>query len=229
MGIILNIDTSSEVCSACIAENGHILVENNELSGNQHASRLAGIISGLFDDIGMTVNDISAIALSGGPGSYTGLRIGASVAKGLCYGLDRPLMSVPTLRSLAAQMSTLCPDPDGIYIPMIDARRDDVFMAIYDFDNNLIRKDTFATVNSEFLDNLTCYNVKNIYFGGSGSSKVRKIASGEKFGTVIENVICLATNINMISYKFFDEKIFSDISQYEPFYLKDFEGRMKFK
>jgi tRNA threonylcarbamoyladenosine biosynthesis protein TsaB len=227
MALILNIDTSSPVCSVCLAEDGNVMTERNDESENQHASRLTSLIDELMNDQDVRLKDLSAVALSGGPGSYTGLRIGASVAKGICYGLDKPLISVSTLQGLAYVMSVKHPDPNGVYIPMLDARRNDVYMSIYDNGNNIIEKDKFATVSVDFADTLTSYNVKNIYFGGSGAKKVRLTDFNDKFGTVIENLICKASNINDISYKRFLNGKFEDHLYFEPFYLKEFEGRIK--
>ena len=227
MALILNIDTSSPVCSVCLAKDGSVIAERNDESENQHASRLTALIDELMDDQDVRLKDLSAVALSCGPGSYTGLRIGASVAKGICYGLDKPLISVSTLQGLAYMMSVKHPDPNGVYIPMLDARRNDVYMSIYDDDNNIIEKDNFATINVGFADTLANYNVKNIYFGGSGAKKVPLTDFNDKFGTVIENLICKASNINVISYKHFIERIFENVNYFEPFYLKEFEGRIK--
>ena len=227
MALILNIDTSSSICSVCLAEDGHVIAERNEMGDNKHASMLTSLIRELLKECNIRLGDLSAVALSSGPGSYTGLRIGASVAKGICYGLGKPLISVSTLKGLAHTMSTIHPDPNGIYIPMLDARRDDVYMAIYDADNCLLEKDSFATVDVGFADTLSRRSVKNIYFGGPGASKMDVICLNMEFGIVIENLICVASNINTISYKQHKCCIYDDITYFEPFYLKEFEGRMK--
>src|SRR3954465_14983363 len=131
MAFILNIDTSSPVCSVCLSEDGKVLSENNDLSGNKHASLLNTLINDVLAQSQLRLSDLSAIAISGGPGSFTGLRIGASVAQGICYGLDIPLIAIPTLMGIAHHMSVISSRPDGIFVPMIDARRDDVYMAVY--------------------------------------------------------------------------------------------------
>jgi tRNA threonylcarbamoyladenosine biosynthesis protein TsaB len=227
MALILNIDTSSPVCSVCLAENGKVIAEHNEQSETRHASHLAAYIGGLIQRSGANISDLAAVAVSSGPGSYTGLRIGISVAKGICYAIDKPLIAVPTLQGLGYIMSISHPDPLGIYIPMLDARRQDVYMAIYDRKNNIIEKDNFATVNIDFIDNLARYNVKNIYFGGPGVKKTLLTDFNNKFGTVIENLICVASNITTISYNLFVSKGFKELTNFEPFYLKEFEGRIK--
>jgi tRNA threonylcarbamoyladenosine biosynthesis protein TsaB len=227
MALILNIDTSSPVCSVCLAEDGDIIEERNDLSENKHASQVTILIRDIMDSQKIRLMDLSAVALSSGPGSYTGLRIGTSVAKGICYGLDKPLIAVSTLQGMAHKMSLVHPDPEGIYIPMIDARRDDVYMAIYDSGNKVLVKDKFATINIDFPATLASYNVKNIYFGGLGASKLPLICSNNYYCTLIENIICVASNIITISYKRYEHSIFENVTYFEPFYLKEFEGRMK--
>jgi tRNA threonylcarbamoyladenosine biosynthesis protein TsaB len=110
---------------------------------------------------------------------------------------------------------------------MLDARRDDVYMAVYDVDNNMVEKDIFATADVVFSDMQMAYSVKNVYFGGPGSLKVEFLCLNTKFGIVIEKLICLANNISDNSYKRFINGTFEDLAYFEPFYLKEFEGRIK--
>ena len=227
MALILNIDTSSAVCSVCLAEDGHVIAERNDFSENRHASGLTALITEVMEERGLALKDLSAVALSSGPGSYTGLRIGASVAKGICYGLDKPLISVSTLQGLAYVMEQLFTDTNGVYVAMLDARRDDVYMATYDKNNIVIEKDNFATASVVFADIMRTYSVKNVYFGGPGAAKMKLNCLNNEFGTVIENLICVASNINTISYKRFVNGEFEDLTYFEPFYLKEFEGRIK--
>jgi tRNA threonylcarbamoyladenosine biosynthesis protein TsaB len=227
MAFILNIDTSSEICSVCLSDDGRVMAEKNDLLPNQHASRLTALIGEVIKKCNLTLKDIAAVALSSGPGSYTGLRIGASVAKGLCLGLGKPLIAVSTLQAMACQMAHLKPDPDGVYIPMLDARRDDIYMSIYDHENNIMQKDTLTPVGPHLFDILASHTVKNIYLGGSGSIKYSTSRLNSRVGTFIENIICIASNINLISYKRFVNNTYENLMCYEPFYLKEFEGRMK--
>ena len=227
MSLILNIDTSSSVCSVCLAEDGVIIQERNDLSENKHASQLTILIREIVESQKITLKDLSAVAISSGPGSYTGLRIGTSVAKGICYGIDKPLIAVSTLQGMAHKMSTMNPDPNGIYIPMIDARRSNVYMAVYDSDNNAIENDRFADTNVDLTDNFASYNVKNIYLGGLNLTKLQLICLNNYNCTLIENIICIASNISAISYKRFVHNVFENLTYFEPFYLKEFEGRMK--
>jgi tRNA threonylcarbamoyladenosine biosynthesis protein TsaB len=188
---------------------------------------LTELIAAVMEECSKQMRDLSAVAVSSGPGSYTGLRIGTSVAKGICYGLGKPLIGVPTLQGMAYSMSLSKPDPTGIYIPMIDARRQDVYVAVYDSGNRLLEGDRFETVDEGFYDTLSKYGVKNIYFGGSGSPKVAHICSSTGFGTIVENIKCVANNICSLAYIRYAAGLFENITYFEPFYLKEFEGRMK--
>ena len=227
MSLILNIDTSSSVCSVCLAEHGEVVEERNEQSENKHASQLTILIREIIENQKIELRDLSAVAISSGPGSYTGLRIGTSVAKGICYGIDKPLIAVSTLQGMAHKMSTMNPDPNGIYIPMIDARRSNVYMAVYDSDNNVIENDRFADKNVDLTDNFGSYSVKNIYLGGLDASKLQLICLNNYNCTLLENIICIASNISTISYNRFVHNEFENLTYFEPFYLKEFEGRMK--
>lgn len=229
MVLILNIDTSSPVCSVCIADRGLVVAERNDLTGNQHASLLALLVQDCLREAGVAARDLSAVAVSSGPGSYTGLRIGTSLAKGLCYGSDLPLIAIPTLMGMAWQMAAISADKDGIYIPMIDARRGDAYIAVYDAALKILEKDSFVTVDVHLRDHFLRLYDSHIYFGGPACHKMVNINSNTKFGTVIENVKCISSNISMLSYEHYQRGIFSDLTYFEPFYLKEFEGRIKTK
>lgn len=228
MALILNIDTTSPICSVCLAEDGTVIAERIDLTENKHASVLTILIGELMQECDAKIKDLSAVALSSGPGSYTGLRISTSVAKGICYGAGIPLISVSTLKGLAAAMSISHSVGESIYVPMLDARRQDVYWGIYDEEGRVIKEDNFVTIDENFLALVASYNVKNVYFGGSGATKMKTMCLKMEFGTVIENLICKAKNISSISYKQYLNGIYEDLTYFEPNYLKEFEGRMKF-
>ena len=229
MPFILNIDTSSPICSVCISDRGRVVAEKNDFSGNKHASVLNTFIEQLLNETGIKAPDLIAVAVSAGPGSYTGLRIGVSVAKGLCYGLGIPLIAIPTLKGIAWKMSAISADNKGVFVPMIDARRDDAYMAVYDNELKIVEKDSFVTIDGKLFDGFLRLYDSNIYFGGSGADKITKILSNNKFGTIIENVQCVSSNLSHLSYEYFEREAFENLTYYEPFYLKEFEGRMKIK
>ena len=126
MAIILHIETATTVCSVALSENGKLLSLKEENKGLKHAENITLFIMHVLKESGKKITDLDAVALSSGPGSYTGLRIGTSTAKGLCYALDKPLISVSTLQSLALNAITKTSDASALYCPMIDARRMEV-------------------------------------------------------------------------------------------------------
>jgi tRNA threonylcarbamoyladenosine biosynthesis protein TsaB len=207
--------------------DGLVVAELEDASENNHASILTVLIAEVLKMASVKKLDLSAIAVSAGPGSYTGLRIGASVAKGLCYGLDIPLIGVSTLHGLAHTMSACIPDEKGVYISAIDARRDDIYYAIYDANDNLIEADSFCTVNEAFAEKLKGLNSNSIYMNETVYLKLQKICLNNEFGTVIENIILKASNIKDISFSHYIKGQYESSAYFEPFYLKEFEGRMK--
>jgi tRNA threonylcarbamoyladenosine biosynthesis protein TsaB len=225
MSFILNIDTSTAICSVCLAENGKVLAERSDRNGNMHATMLTRLIAQVLEAAQRSYADLAAVAVSDGPGSYTGLRIGASLAKGLCYGLDMPLIAIPTLQAMAHQMALIQPDPTAYYIGMIDARRDDVYLAVYDAANKQIEPDTCVTVTDELLHDKN-HTYKNLKFGGNGAFKTKRPDS-LNFGTIIENIECEARNMAQLSYSSYLRNEFADVTYYEPSYLKEFTGRIK--
>ena len=227
MALILNIETSSTQCSVCLAENGQTIAEKTDMSENKHASLLTILVKETLSQAHLILNDLSAIAISSGPGSYTGLRIGTSVAKGLCYGLGVPLIAVPTLQGLAYRMAAQHPDSEGIYMPMIDARRNDVYMGIYDSNYIEIQSDSFETINNLFFEKLNVFKNRRVYIGELSYLKINKVCLNKDFGIVIENIIFEASNIKSLSYIRYAQGLYEDTAYFEPYYLKEFEGLMK--
>lgn len=218
MALILNIDTSTSVCSVALTKNKEVLClkENNE--GANHSVLLGTYINDILKENGITAQQLDAIAVSMGPGSYTGLRIGISMAKGLCFAAGKPLIAVPTLQALALSVSSKIQE-DAYYCPMIDARRMEVYTAFFDR-NNATLIDTKAEIIDEhsFADILSAHKV---YFFGNGSDKVRDKLTGTNAG-YIENVETSAANMAGISETRFEKKQFEDAAYFEPLYLKDF-------
>ncbi len=133
MGIILNIETATSACSVALAKDGAVIAAEETTEGLAHAEKLTLFIKNLMERVSMPLSALDAIAVGTGPGSYTGLRIGTATAKGLCYALDKPLIAVPTLKAMAMGAAKKINRTDVLYCPMIDARRLEVYTALYDY------------------------------------------------------------------------------------------------
>ena len=215
MHYILNIETATKNCSVSIAANGKTLVckEISEL-GYSHAEKLHLFIQDVIQEAAISFSQLSAIAVSQGPGSYTGLRIGVSAAKGLSYALQIPLISVDTLLALAHQVLK----KDGLIVPMIDARRMEVYSAIFDFNKQKIRE-VQAEIISE--DSFAAISEK-IYFIGDSNEKVQSVLTKSNFVFLDAIQYPSAKEMSSISYQKYLEKDFVDVAYFEPYYLKDF-------
>ena len=213
---ILNIETSTTNCSVSLSKEGETLLLKEDYNSNySHAERLHLFIEEVINEANISKDDLSAIAISKGPGSYTGLRIGVSTAKGLCYALDIPLISVSTLEALADQVKV----DDGVVIPMLDARRMEVYSAIFDQNNNQIRE-TKAQVLDENSFKAYLKNGK-VYFIGNGVEKSKEIII-HKNAVFIENKLPSSENMSKISYDKYKKSDIEDVAYFEPYYLKDF-------
>lgn len=215
MTYILNIETSTKNCSVAIAKDGEAIVINEIAEeGYSHAERLHVFIEASLKEVGIRFSDLSAIAVSQGPGSYTGLRIGVSSAKGLCYALGIPLIAIDTLQVLAAQARV----SDGLIIPMIDARRMEVYSAI--FTHELINKrETLA----EILTENSFEDIEGpIYFVGDCAEKAQTVLTKENFIFLEEILFPSANEMSALSFEKFKNSDTVDVAYFEPFYLKDF-------
>ena len=215
MHYILNIETATKNCSVSIAANGKTLVckEMSEL-GYSHAEKLHLFIQDVIQEAAISFSQLSAIAVSQGPGSYTGLRIGVSAAKGLSYALQIPLISVDTLLALAHQVS----ENDGLIIPMIDARRMEVYSAIFDFNKQKIREVQAEIISEESFAAIS----DKIYFIGNSNEKVKSVLTKSNFVFLDAIQYPSAKEMSTISHQKYLEKDFEDVAYFEPYYLKDF-------
>jgi tRNA threonylcarbamoyladenosine biosynthesis protein TsaB len=219
MAYILNIDTTTNWCSVSLAENGKLISTKETNKGMSHSTKLSVFIDEILKENNLTTGDLAAIAVSTGPGSYTGLRIGVSTAKGICFGKDIPLISISTLQALAYACANKADVEDGVVCPMLDARRMEVYSAIYDIHNNCLQKDEAVIVDEssyqEFLKK------GKVYFCANGSAKTKEILTHEN-ANFVENIDTSANNMVTLSWKKFVNKEFEDLAYYEPFYLKSF-------
>jgi tRNA threonylcarbamoyladenosine biosynthesis protein TsaB len=215
---ILNIETATKNCSVALAKNGETILckEISEL-GYSHAEKLHVFIEEICNENSIQLKDLQAIAVSKGPGSYTGLRIGVSAAKGFCYALDIPLISVDTLAVLASQAVSIAKENDLI-TPMIDARRMEVYSAIF---NNKLEK--VREIEAQIIDENSFASIENtVYFIGDSSEKAKAVLTKSNFIFLDEIVYPSAKDMSAISFQKFLNKDFEDVAYFEPFYLKDF-------
>ncbi|MDR6966478.1 tRNA threonylcarbamoyladenosine biosynthesis protein TsaB [Flavobacterium arsenatis] len=212
---ILNIETATKNCSVSIAENGvTLLCKEIAEQGYSHAEKLHVFIEEILEECNLTAKNLTAIAISQGPGSYTGLRIGVSAAKGLCFALDIPLIAVDTLESFARQVDKT----DGLIVPMIDARRMEVYSAIFNSNHEKTRDVEAEVITEESFNDIK----ENIYFVGDCSEKCKAVLTKENF-IFLENIIYpSAKQMSQISFDKYKKNDTVDVAYFEPFYLKDF-------
>jgi tRNA threonylcarbamoyladenosine biosynthesis protein TsaB len=211
---ILNIETSTKNCSVSISKNGKtIALKEVAEDSYTHSEKLHLFIDSLLKENQVAYKDLSAVALSSGPGSYTGLRIGTSTAKGLCFALDIPLISVDTLLVLAKQVNQ-----ESLIIPMIDARRMEVYTATFDANHQRITPTQALVIE----DNSFAEIFEKAIFIGDGAAKCKEILNRDNFIFLDEIRYPSAQEMSEISFDKFQKKEFEDIAYFEPFYLKEF-------
>ena len=215
MSIILNIETATKNCSVALAKEGKTIAYKEIAEQNfSHAEKLHVFIEELLAENQLQFSDLSAIAVSQGPGSYTGLRIGVSSAKGFCYALNIPMIAIDTLQLLAKQIHI----EEGIIIPMIDARRMEVFTAFYDKNHNQIRN-----TQAEIIDETSYQEISDkIHLVGDGTEKFKNTLTDDKFIFHSDVVFPSANEMSQLSYDKYQKSDFVDVAYFEPYYLKDF-------
>ncbi len=221
MALILCIETSTTVCSVALTQNHQVLSSLREDVPNSHSTLLTVLIEKLLAQGGFQAEDLDGVAVSSGPGSYTGLRIGVSVAKGICFALDIPLMAITSLEIMAAQFLQKPPDVtvQDLLCPMIDARRMEVYSALYRNDLSLVRE-----VEAEIIDENSYQPVlkqQRIFFFGDGAAKCREVLN-HPHAFFVGDVVPLATAMTSLAMTRFEAKLFEDVAYFEPFYLKSF-------
>nr|WP_297787242.1 tRNA (adenosine(37)-N6)-threonylcarbamoyltransferase complex dimerization subunit type 1 TsaB [uncultured Allomuricauda sp.] len=224
MAIILNLETATTNCSVSISKDDEVVVlKENNAANYSHSEQLHVFIKEALKEASLSFSDLDAVAISKGPGSYTGLRIGVSAAKGLCFSLDLPLISIPTLQSMAHQVDL---KPDELVIPVLDARRMEVYSCVYDATYNEVRETRAEVIDeASFVDYVS--NNK-VYLLGSGAEKCRGVLQHPNF--IFEgSVFPSAKQMASIAFKKFKANQFEDVAYFEPYYLKDFVLQQKKK
>ncbi|NDV64767.1 tRNA (adenosine(37)-N6)-threonylcarbamoyltransferase complex dimerization subunit type 1 TsaB [Bacteroides sp. 224] len=220
MSCILHIETSTSVCSVAVSEDGHTIFTKEDFEGPSHATLLGVFVDEALSFVDSHAIPLDAVAVSCGPGSYTGLRIGVSMAKGICYGRNIPLIGLPTLEVMSVPVLLYQDLPENALIcPMIDARRMEVYAAIYDRALNTVRKTSADIVDeNSYLEYL---NERPVYFFGNGADKCKeKITHPNAF--FIDHIHPLAKMMFPLAEKAMADSKFEDVAYFEPFYLKEF-------
>lgn len=214
MCYILNIETATKNCSVSLAKNGETLILKEFVGeGYTHAEKLHVFINEAVTEAGIKFTELSAVAVSMGPGSYTGLRIGVSAAKGLCYALSLPLIAIDTLSLLAHKISI----NEGVIIPMIDARRMEVYSAVYDKEYKQVRDIKAEVITEALFDSIK----GTIHLLGDGAAKCKEILKGDKY--IYHDVLYPSSaEMSKLSYNKYKISDTVDVAYFEPFYLKDF-------
>ena len=216
MVTILNIETATKNCSVSISKNGEIIALKEFNDGNySHAEVLHSFIIDIVEESNILLHAIDAVAVSKGPGSYTGLRIGVSAAKGFCFALQKPLIAIDTLASLSHAILI----EDGIIIPLLDARRMEVYSAIFNHKYHKTRE-----IAAEIIDEnsfLAYLNHQKVYFLGDGALKCHEIIKHDN-AKFIDGIFPSSREMGMLAFEKYKKSDFEDVAYFEPFYLKDF-------
>ena len=217
--MILQIETSTQVCSCALSLKGEFIGCKDVLEPNAHAEQLTLLIQDLMQAHGVTWPDIQAIAVSKGPGSYTGLRIGVSTAKGLCYALNIPLIGVSTLHSMAEGfLESQNVEEAQLLVPMIDARRREVYQTI--LTSNL---ETIEEISASIIDSESYTHLKRpVVLFGNGANKFSDTFDQTSMVQVFTNFELSARFMSRAAFEKYQDKAFEDLAYFEPFYLKDF-------
>jgi len=216
---ILSIETSTTVCSVAITVDGQTLASQKLFLEKSHSTLLTVLIEQVVKQTKLKLSELDAVAVSKGPGSYTGLRIGVSTVKGLCYALDKPLIGVNTLLSLANEVNQ--DNPEGALLcPMIDARRMEVYTALYDSNLSEIQPTSAKILDkSSFHETLLS---KKVLFFGNGAEKFSPLKEESPNALFLENITPSGWSVGLLAHESFLKNDFEDVAYFDPFYLKDF-------
>ena len=224
MAKILNIETSTRVCSVTLSIDGKVVSMQESHTQNSHAEQISLFSQKVVTDAGLKFSDLDAVSVSKGPGSYTGLRIGVSTAKGYCYGLDIPLISINTLTTMAAGMKTQLKNKNyssnTLFCPMIDARRMEVYTALFSNDIGVVEEVSAKIINSKSFENkLSEYQ---LIFAGDGAQKCKEVLQHQPNAIFYDDFYPSASYQSKIAEQKYLEKDFENTAYFEPLYLKEF-------
>lgn len=223
MTTLLLIETATAVCSVALADEAGIRAELHTSQPNAHSSQLSPYIKQLLDKCGVQPSQLDAVCVSSGPGSYTGLRIGVSTAKGICYALQIPLLSVPTLQSMATQYFTQHPDYKGLVCPMIDARRMECYTAIYASPTQEVKPVDADIITPGLYD--AYLDRGEVTFIGDGAEKTRPILGTHSNARYADGFLISAAGLHTLALDKLKRNEVEDVAYFQPYYLKDFVAK----
>ncbi len=221
--MILQIETATSVCSAALSDKGHTVSTKELNEPNVHASQLTLLVDALMQDAGLRFSDLDAVAVSMGPGSYTGLRIGVSAAKGFCYAADLPLIAVPTLQAMAwgfRNSKSMILAEKALLVPMVDARRMEVYMGVFDQELEVV-----VDTSAEIIDEQSFFHYGNdipVVLFGNGADKLMGVFEGNKQVDVQSGFLNSASHMSCLAFRKLEQGQLEDVAYFEPYYLKDF-------
>ena len=221
MSLILSIDTSTKVCSVALHQDSKLLAVNELYTEKSHSGMLTTLCENVVKYAGFSLKSLDAFAVAKGPGSYTGLRIGVSTAKGFCFALDKPLIAVNTLEAMAYQLKDFY-DETHLLCPMIDARRMEVYCQVLDNQMNVI-----SETEAKIIDELSfseLLNENQLVFFGDGATKCKAVITHKNAIFLNTEIHPSAKTVGLLATNSFEESLFENIVTFEPFYLKDFVG-----
>jgi tRNA threonylcarbamoyladenosine biosynthesis protein TsaB len=227
MATILNIETATKVCSVALAVNGEIVQLRESREKNSHSATITLFIEEVMNTAGIPFSGLDAVAVSMGPGSYTGLRIGVSTAKGICYALDKPLLAISTLQAMAAGMINLTQIThkdawiqSSLFCPMIDARRMEVYNALYDRELNIIRATQAEIIDGDSFKGE--FEKQQVVFAGDGAEKCKIFLGQHTNALFLDEFFPSSVFMSQLAEMKYQAGEFESVAYFEPFYLKDF-------
>jgi tRNA threonylcarbamoyladenosine biosynthesis protein TsaB len=223
MSVILQIETATTSCSVALAVDGKVLAFKEVNQRNIHAEVITLFIDELVSSANLTYNDLDAVAVSSGPGSYTGLRIGISTAKGLCFALNKPLIAIETLEAMAngiIHSEDISVDQDTLLCPMIDARRMEVYCALFNIDGQRVRSTSADIIDEQSFSEILAQH--KILFFGDGANKCKAVLGDNPNAQFLPDFVNSANDLTQRAAEKFAKQEFEDVAYFEPYYLKDF-------
>lgn len=221
--MILQIETATSVCSAALSDKGNTIGIKLLNEPNMHASRLTLLADELMQEAGLSFSGLDAVAVSKGPGSYTGLRIGVSTAKGFCYAADLPLISIPTLQSMASGFRNNSNEvfaENVLFVPMVDARRMEVYMSVFNHELESVTGTAAEIIDAHSFNRYG--KEERLVLFGNGADKFSRVFEGNEQIHIESGFLNSAAHLSDLAFRKFEQRQFEDVAYFEPYYLKDF-------